>query len=227
MELIHSLAESYKEGGWGMHLILACSLAGAAITFERVGYIMGAARVKKDELLNTINRYVMQGNLDGALQVCKQAKSPLTNIIGAGLLSVANSKDPEEVQTAMDAAALREIPKLEKRIGLLAMLSNAATLFGLLGTIVGLIGAFGAVANVTPSEKATLLANSISEAMNCTAFGLLVAIPLLIVYGLLQSKTQEIVDDIHEASVATLNFILVNKDKFQNNGQGHKKSSNG
>ena len=114
----------------------------------------------------------------------------------------------------MDAVALREVPLIEKRISLLAMLSNLSTLLGLLGTVAGMIGAFAAVANVSPSEKAGLLANSISEAMNCTAFGLIVAIPLLAVYGFLTSWAQTVVDDIHEASVSTLNFVLSNRDKI-------------
>jgi biopolymer transport protein ExbB/TolQ len=130
-------------------------------------------------------------------------------------MAVANSKDVEEVQTAMDAVALREIPRIEKRTGLLALLSNLSTLVGLLGTIAGLIGAFVAVAGVSPAEKATLLSKSISMAMNCTAFGLLVAIPLLGAYGYIQTRAQELVDDVHEAAVTTLNFILSNRDKFR------------
>ncbi len=213
--MIHKLLESYREGGFFMHIILGCSLIGAAIIFERIKVLSAASNIKKDELLNHINSYILQGNLEKAVAVTAQIKNPLTNIVRAGLMAVANSGGPEEVQTAMDAVALREVPKLERRIGLLSMLSNVATLVGLLGTVVGMIGAFGAVANVSPSEKATILANSISEAMNCTAFGLLVAIPLLFAFGFLMSKAQEITDDIHEASVATLNFILANKDRLR------------
>ena len=99
------------------------------------------------------------------------------------------------------------------------MLSNIATLLGLLGTVMGMIGAFGAVANVAPAEKATLLAASIAEAMNATAFGLMVAIPLLGGFGFLQTKAQEVVSDIHEASVATLNFIISNRSKIEGQGQ--------
>lgn len=213
--MIHRLLESYREGGFFMHIILACSLIGAAIIFERIKVLSAASNIKKDELLNHINSYILQGNLEKAVAVTAQIKNPLTNIVRAGLMAVANNGGPEEVQTAMDAVALREVPKLERRIGLLSMLSNVATLVGLLGTVVGMIGAFGAVANVSPSEKATILANSISEAMNCTAFGLLVAIPLLFAFGFLMSKAQEITDDVHEASVATLNFILANKDRLR------------
>ena len=215
---IGGLVEAFHEGGFWMYPIAGCSLAGVGIVFERFNYMAQASRVKKDDVLKHVNQYIMQGNLERAIAVCTQTKTPLTNIIKAGLTSVANAKDPEEVQTAMDAAALREIPALEKRTSLLAVISNLATLLGLLGTITGLIGAFAAVANVSPNEKAALLAKSISEAMNCTAFGLIVAIPMLAIFGYLQSKSQAIVDDIHESSVATLNFILSNKDKFQRKG---------
>ena len=95
------------------------------------------------------------------------------------------------------------------------MLGNVATLLGLLGTIVGLIGAFGAVANANPADKATILAKSISEAMNCTAFGLITAIPALVAYSVLQGRTQHMVDDINETSVSVLNLIVANRDKMK------------
>lgn len=209
-----TVASAFHGGGFFMYPILLVSIAGLAVCMERFMFLTGAGSVKKDDFLNRVNQYILQGNLERAIAVCSQAQSPLTRIVKAGLMAVANNKDAEEVQTAMDAVALREVPKIEKRTGLLAMFSNMATLLGLLGTITGLIGAFGAVANVSPSEKAGLLANSISEAMNCTAFGLIVAIPLLGMFGILQTKAQGLVDDVHESAVATLNFILTNKEKF-------------
>lgn len=212
--MIEWIAEKFEAGGFFMYPILAISTFGIAIIFERWRVIKGASSINKEELLNHINSYILQGKVDKALSVTSQIKSPLTNIVRAGLVAVMNGKNEEEVQTAMDAVALREIPVIEKRIPLLFMMSNLATLVGLLGTVAGMIGAFAAVANVSPSEKASLLAGAIAEAMNCTAFGLLVAIPLLAVYGMLQGWAQAVVDDIHEASVATLNFILSNRDKI-------------
>jgi biopolymer transport protein ExbB/TolQ len=213
--MLQTWLEHYREGGFFMHIILLTSLIGFAIIIERFRVLTSASTIRKEELLNHINSYILQGHLDKAIAVTAQIKNPLTNIVRAGLTAVANNGKAEDVQTAMDAVALREVPRLERRIGLLAMLSNIATLVGLLGTVVGMISAFGAVAGVSPNEKATILANSISEAMNCTAFGLLVAIPLLFAYGFLMSKAQELTDDIHEASVATLNFILANRDKVK------------
>src|ERR1017187_9579925 len=214
MGLFQFAVDAFRAGGFFMWPIFACSAVGVAIILERFRYLKSAAAVKKDELLGRINQHILQGNIERAIAACGQSASPIARIVKAGLMAVANNKDAEEVQTAMDAVALREVPRIEKRTSLLAMLSNMATLLGLLGSITGLIGAFGAVANVSPAEKATLLANSISEAMNCTAFGLITAIPLLGIFGYLQTRSQDLVDGIHESAVATLNFILTNKEKF-------------
>jgi len=107
----------------------------------------------------------------------------------------------------MEESMMEIIPQLEKRTPYVALFSNIATLLGLLGTIMGLIEAFTAVANADPAEKADLLSASISVAMNTTAFGLMVAIPLLIVHANLSSRTTEIVDSLEMASVKTLNLI--------------------
>jgi len=120
----------------------------------------------------------------------------------------------EAVQAALDEAALREMPRIEQRIGYLAMLGNVAVLMGLLGTILGLIRAFGAVAEADAASKATELAKGISEAMYNTAFGLSVAITSIIAYAFLQSKAQHLVDDINETTVSVLNLITANRDKF-------------
>jgi biopolymer transport protein ExbB/TolQ len=95
------------------------------------------------------------------------------------------------------------------------MLGNVATLLGLLGTIIGLIHAFAAVANANPADKATILAASISEAMNCTAFGLLTAIPALVAYSVLQGRAQHMLEEVNESAVAVLNLIVANKDKMK------------
>lgn len=216
MGLLHQAAEHFKEGGFFMWPILLISLIGTAIVAERLSYIRRASAIRKDDFLTHLNQLVLKGDLERCISFCAQTQTPLTRITRAGLMAIASRKSTDEVQTAMDAVALREIPRIEQRTALLAMFSNMATLLGLLGTITGMIGAFGAVSKVAPSEKATMLAANISEAMNCTAFGLLVAIPLLGAFGWLQTRGQELVDDVHEAAVATLNFILSNRDKFQN-----------
>jgi biopolymer transport protein ExbB/TolQ len=172
------------------------------------------ASMDKESFLKELKKHVYAGDLDKAISfTASQKKTPLSSVIKAGLINV--PKGEEDVQAAMDEATLRESPPLEARTGYLAMLGNVATLLGLLGTIIGLIGAFGAVANANPADKATILADSISEAMNCTAFGLLTAIPALVAYSVLQGRTQHMLDEINETSVAVLNLIVSNKDKMK------------
>ncbi|MBT8438083.1 MAG: MotA/TolQ/ExbB proton channel family protein, partial [Gammaproteobacteria bacterium] len=124
-----------------------------------------------------------------------------------GLARQGSVRRRDDIEIAMEESMMEIIPQLEKRTPYVALLSNIATLLGLLGTIMGLIEAFTAVANADPAEKADLLSASISVAMNTTAFGLMVAIPLLIVHATLTSKTSEIVDSLEMASVKTLNLI--------------------
>lgn len=212
--MITKIITAFNQGGFWMWPILFISFAGFALMAERIRYLSLASSVRKEEFLNQLNQLVLQGNLERCIALCNQNPTPLTKIVRAGLMAIASKKSVDEVQTAMDAIALREIPKIEKRTSLLAMLANMATLMGLLGTTIGMIGAFGAVSKVAASEKAAVLAGEISMAMNCTAFGLLVAIPLLGAYGWLTTRGTEIVDDVHEAAVATLNFIISNRDKF-------------
>jgi len=134
---------------------------------------------------------------------------PLTKIIAAGLAKAGGSE--HDIQQAMDEEALRELPKVEKRTGYLAMLGNLATLAGLLGTITGLIKSFGAVAGVDPSMKATMLSKGISEAMNCTAFGLGTGILGIAAFAVLNGKTQFILDGVNQGTVEALNLVVAGR----------------
>jgi biopolymer transport protein ExbB/TolQ len=197
-----------------MHFILAALIVVIGIVIDRVVALYFKASVDKEGFLKGLKDHIYRGDLDRAISFCaSQKKAPLVSVIKAGLINV--PKGEADVQAAMDEATLRESPKIERRTGYLAMLGNVATLLGLLGTIVGLIGAFAAVADAPPAEKARILAASIAEAMNCTAFGLLTAIPALIAYSVLQGKAQEMVDDINETSVSVLNLIVANRDKMK------------
>jgi biopolymer transport protein ExbB/TolQ len=125
------------------------------------------------------------------------------------------SQKDSEVQLAIDSAASKHFPMLEKRTSYLSMLANISTLLGLLGTISGLIVSFAGAAKADPNAKATLLAQGISEAMNCTAFGLLVAIPTLLFYAFIQGRTQKIIDDVNEVVLESMNFLVSHKEKLK------------
>lgn len=213
------LIQHFNEGGLFMYPILIVGLVTASIVGERVYVLFFKALNRKDEFTREMRKLILSGNFVKAVKLANTENSPLSRIVKAGLLQIRRTDDV--IQSTMDEAALLEVPYLERRTGYLAMLSNVATLMGLLGTIVGLIHSFGAVAKADAATKSTLLAAGISEAMNCTAFGLIVAIPALLAYAMLQSRTQKCVDEINEGSVRIVNLILLNRDKLlseQNNG---------
>ena len=209
------LAKRWEAGQWGMYPIAFCLIVSLAIMVERIILLYFKASINKEGFLRGLKKHIYAGDLDKAINyVAGQKPTPLTQVIKAGLMNV--PKGQEEVQAALDEASLRETPSLEARTGYLAMLSNSAMLAGLLGTVSGLISCFEAVANVNPADKATILAHGISEAMNCTGFGLLTAIPALVAFSLLTGRTQSLINDINETSVSVLNLIVNNRDKFKN-----------
>jgi biopolymer transport protein ExbB/TolQ len=198
-----------------MWIIMFWLICAIAVIAERAVYLYGSS-INKDVFLATMQKCILAGDVAKAVKMCSAANAPLARVVQAGLVKV--NRPDEEVQAAMDEAALRELPKIGKRTGYLALFANLAMLSGLFGTITGLIKAFGAVGgeSVDPSQKARILAEGISEAMNCTAFGLLTAIPALVFFAILQGKTQAIIDDMNESTVHVMNLILENRDKLAN-----------
>jgi len=212
---LDSMAARFRAGKEGMYPIAVCAVAALAIVIERIVVLYFSASISKDGFLRGLKKYIYNGDLDKAINyVAGQKNTPLTSVVKSGLMNV--PKGDVEVQSALDEAALRETPKLEARTGYLAMLGNASMLFGLLGTVNGLITCFQAVAHVNAADKATILSQGISEAMNCTFFGLLVAVPSLMAFSLLNGRTQSLINDINETSVSVLNLVVNNKDKFKN-----------
>lgn len=205
MLVLKMLADSFHEGGWGMWPILLLLMLTIAIVVERAVYLRKAV-IDKEKLVSLLRSQISAGNIQGAIKLCAGNSTPVTRIVQSGLMR-ANRSD-EEILAAMDEASLRELPALEKRTGYLAMFGNLATLAGLLGTITGLIKSFAGVAGVDPSQKATLLSKGISEAMNCTAFGLATGIIGLATFAWLNGKTQTILDDIAEVKKSVANLLM-------------------
>ena len=196
----------FQMGGFFMFPILIVLAAGIAIAVERwihLKKVKSANSRKWDE----VQPVLAEGNFDRAREMVNEDDSAISQMLAMGLARQGAVRRREDIEIAMEERMMEIIPQLEKRTPYLALLSNIATLFGLLGTIMGLITAFAAVANASPAEKAALLAASISEAMNCTAFGLMTAIPLLLLHARLTSTTGQIVNSLEMASVKALNTI--------------------
>lgn len=187
---------AFQDGGLFMWVILITLVIGIAIIIERFIFIAVRNRIDASSFVSRVIDLVKSGNIANAIELCRMSSAALPSITGAGLQQV--GKDPKEIQGAFELAAMTEIPKLERRTHYLSMIANVATLLGLLGTIVGLIQSFQAVASADSSQKAALLSAGIAVAMNTTAFGLIVAIPCMVFHSYIQSKTNAIIDEINE-----------------------------
>jgi len=212
-----SIAHHFEEGGWMMYGILFWLIIAVGITVERAVYLYKSS-INKEVFLATMQKCILAGDIGRAIKLCSAANAPLARIVKAGLMKV--NRPDAEVQAAMDEAALRELPKIEARTPYLALLANLAMLSGLLGTVIGLIVAFGAVANADASTRAAALAAGISEAMNCTAFGLMAALVALMGFAALNGKTQSLLDDINGATVQVMNLVVNNRSKVNLQGAG-------
>ncbi len=206
MFIIHALIEFFQTGGAFMYPILVVFAFGFSISIER--YIkLNLVRKENRNMWNKLHPVLEEGDFDSARTMTEENDSTISRLLNAGLESQGAVRRRDDIEIAMEETMMEIIPQLEKRTPYVALCSNISTLLGLLGTIMGLIAAFTAVASANPAEKADLLSASISVAMNTTAFGLMVGIPLLIFYVVLNAKTGEIVNSLEMASVKTLSII--------------------
>ncbi|MGZ3772435.1 MAG: MotA/TolQ/ExbB proton channel family protein [Pseudobdellovibrionaceae bacterium] len=208
------IQRAFAEGGFVMYVIGVIAILALFVIVERMMKIKNLSVDKKD-FTDQIFRMVVSGDLRQAISFCDSRPAPLTNTVKAGLVQAMNKRPDEEVQVAMDAAVMREMPKVEGWVSFLAVFGNIAVLAGLLGTIIGMIGSFRAVAAADPATKALELSKGISHALNCTAFGLLVAIVSIVSYGLFQHYIQKIENEVIETSMSLLNLVVANREKIK------------
>ena len=204
--MFHSVVEFFKAGGTMMFPILLVGLAGLAIAIERWVTI---ARTQKHttRMWANVEPSLSEGDFDKARKIVGDDNQPLGRLLGAGLAMQGAVRRRDDVEKAMQEGMMEIVPRLEKRTHYIATFANVITLVGLLGTIIGLIKGFTAVASVNPAEKAEMLSASISIAMNNTAFALMVAIPFLLIHAFLQARTSEIVDGLEAAKISFLNLV--------------------
>ena len=213
--MIETTIRFFQEGGFFMYPISIVLVIGVVIAIERYAYLTLAKRSNRS-VFDKLYSMIRGKDLNAAVKYAMSSGSAMGNMVGAGLQRLQRRQPREEIEYAMEEGLLETMPRLEKRTQYLATLANVSTLLGLLGTIIGLIAAFTAVASADPAQKASLLSQSISVAMNTTAFGLIAAIPLLLIHSVLQTKTNEIVDSFEMAGVKVMNLISERSASVQN-----------
>lgn len=206
------VAKAFCEGGVVMYVIAAVGFLTAFLILERM-LTLRNLRIGKDKLNEGVFGMILRGDIQQAIAYCDGKPTPLTNTLKAGLVQVLNKRPDEEIQVAMDASVLRETPKIEGWTSFLAVFGNISVLVGLLGTIMGLIRSFGGVGEADAATKAAMLSQGISEALNCTAFGLLVAIIAILGYAVFQTLIGRIQNEMMESSMSLMNVVVSNRDK--------------
>ncbi len=206
MDTYTSIVGFFQGGGFFMYPIALVFAAGLAVAIERYIYLSRTS-VSNQMLWKKITPFIQAGKFAEAAGVTSKSGAAIGSILTYGLDRTKTSTRRDDIEKAMEESLMEVMPRIESRTHYLATFANIATLLGLLGTIIGLIQAFTAVAQANPAEKADLLSASISVAMNTTAFGLIVAIPLLLVHTVLQSKTTRIIDSLEMVSVKFLNAV--------------------
>jgi biopolymer transport protein ExbB/TolQ len=201
-----TIVKFFQEGGFFMYPIALVMAVGIAVAIERYIYL-SRSQLTNRKTWEELMPMLQNGKFQQAMTATGKSEVAIGKILNYGLGRLRSARRREDIETAMEEGLMEIVPRLERRTHYLASFANIATLLGLLGTIIGLIQAFTAVASAGAAEKAELLSSSISVAMNTTAFGLIVAIPLLLVHSVLQSKTTQIVDSLEMAAVKFLNMV--------------------
>jgi biopolymer transport protein ExbB/TolQ len=206
VEEIVTFLAGIRHGGFFVYPVFLIFVFGVAIAIERFIFLTAETQ-KNRSLWEDLVPHIGSGNFKKVLELTRNSKTSIAIILNYGIARLAHARRREDIEKAMDESMLEIIPRIEKRTHFLGALANVGMLLGLLGTVVGLISAFASIATANPAEKATLLAASISVAMNCTASGLICAITLLLSHMYLDSKTTGLIDSLEIASVKFLNAI--------------------
>ena len=206
MDFFYPIVRFFTAGGAFMFPILLVGAIAAAITIER--YVtLAKMSAGNRRTWSRVEPVIASGDFDKARELMGKDDSPIARVLNMGLALQGAVRRRDDVEKAIQESMMEIVPQLEKRTHYLATAANVATLLGLLGTVSGLIHAFAAVATVNPADKANLLSASISEAMNCTAFGLVTAVPILVLHAFLQSKTMGLSDGLETAAIRFLNAV--------------------
>ena len=206
MHSLDIIVNFFKQGGAFLYPIALVWVIGLVIAVERFLYLHKVSGGNKSFWAD-LQPLLEGGRYREALEASTNSDTALAQVMRYGLSRIPGSRRRDDVEKAMEESLVEIVPRLEQRTHYLATMANIGMLMGLLGTVIGLINAFAAVAQSNPAEKASLLAASISVAMNNTALGLIVAITLLLSHMYLEAKTTELTDSLEVATVKVMNSL--------------------
>ena len=207
MGFLTGIIKFISDGGIWMWPIMTAGAVGIAIFFERY-WLLASITKQNKKVWDKLHPLLVAGDFEKARQIAEGDKATISKLLALGLAAQGTVRRRDDIEIGMEEGMMEIIPQLEKRTHYIALLANIATLLGLLGTVMGLIAAFTAVAHAAPSEKADLLAAAISVGMNCTAFGLVFGIPLMILHSYIISMTAGVVTSLEMASVKIINIVI-------------------
>ncbi len=204
-----SIVNFFAVGGFWMFPIFCAQMVSLAIIAERVVRLYIERKPELRKQANLFEADIKKGNLERVILQARSLdrNSALRQVVEAGATAAQNMGGREEVQAKMDEVLVREQSKLEARVEFLAMLGNVGTLLGLLGTIVGMIRSFAAISQADQLTKAAMLASGVSEAMHATAYGLIMAIPAIVMYSVLQNRINKLSEDMTQGAVRIFNLL--------------------
>jgi len=216
---MHGLAKFLEEGGMFMYFNVVVSIVALATIVDRAIFFLGKGAVNARAFLEQIRKLVLANNVDRAVKLCSATEAPVAQVAKAGLQRV--HRGEIAIAQGVEETLVDVTPMLKKRIQVLWSIANIATLLGLLGTVTGLIKAFGAVAAAKPEERTALLASGISEALNNTAMGLGIAVTCIIAHAFLGAASKKQVGDL-EAFALKLENLLAESVQTGGGTAGHK-----
>ncbi len=206
MSMFDYAVKFVQDSGMFIYISMLIMAVGLSIAIERHLFLR-RTRAENRRLWEQMLPMLQGGKFKEVHGVAQASHAAIGKIVHNGLSRMQSARRREDIDAAMEEGMMEIVPRLEKRTHYIATFANVITLVGLLGTIIGLIKGFTAVAQVDPASKAEMLASSISIAMNNTAFALMVAIPFLLIHAFLQARTTEIVDGLEAAKISFLNLV--------------------
>lgn len=210
-DLFARIGHAFEAGGVFIYPIHVIAILTLAITIERIYVLYAKSSMNIKNFIQQLAPTLARGDLQSGMQFCDSISAPGARVAKSLLVRALAKGQREDIDAMIEASLARESHPIERRTSYLSMLANISTLLGLLGTISGLILSFAAAAKSDPTQKAELLALGISEAMNCTAYGLCVAIFGLITFAFLQGKTQTLIDQLKEVAFEVKTLLPLKK----------------